>query len=240
MSTVEVARGRSRPRELWDSTIGKKIVAALSGGVLVAYVVLHMLGNLTSLYGAGDGHARVDRYAHWLRTFGEPLLPYASVLWAVRALLLAALGLHVAAIVSLRRRSLAARPRAHRAKRIGRSLSSRTMLLSGLLLLAFVVFHILQFTTLTIDVTPLREGAVYANLAEAFQTWYLVLLYVAAVVALGFHLRHALWSATQTLGVDRPGRNQAIRRGATALALVVAVGFAVIPIAFWTGVLPQP
>ncbi len=237
MSTVEVARRRSRPRELWDSTIGKKIVAAVTGTVLVVYVVLHMVGNLNSLYGAGDGHARVDRYAHWLRTFGQPLLPYAAVLWVIRALLLAALVLHVTAVVQLRRRNRAARPAGHPAKRIGRSFSSRTMLLSGLLLLAFIVFHILQFTTLSIHVTPVHSGTVYANLSAAFQKWYFVLLYVLAVVALGFHLRHALWSATQTMGADRPDRNLAIRRSATALSVIVTVGFAIIPIFFWTGVL---
>ncbi|MBB4661712.1 succinate dehydrogenase cytochrome b subunit [Conexibacter arvalis] len=230
---------RTGLRELWDSSIGKKIAVAVSGAILVAYVVLHMLGNLNSLYGPGGGDARVDDYSHWLRDFGEPLLPHAFVLWAIRVLLLAALVIHVTAIVQLRARNRAARG-GHQARRIGRTFSSATTMVTGTLLLAFVVFHIMQFTTLTIDVTPLEEGAVYANLYHAFQEWYFVLLYVAAVGALGFHLRHGVWSAFQTLGLDRPERNQQLRRGAGALAVIVVLGFILVPICFWTGVLDAP
>ena len=86
------------------------------------------------------------------------------------------------------------------------------MLWTGLFLLAFVVFHILQFTTRTIQITPVIEGTVYLNLYEAFHEWYFVVLYVAAVTALGFHLWHAVWSATQTWGSDKPNRNPTIRR----------------------------
>jgi len=230
---------RSGLRELWDSSIGKKIAVAVSGGILVAYVVLHMLGNLNSLYGPGGGDARVDDYAHWLRTFGEPLLPYEFVLWAVRVVLLAALVVHVTGIVQLRARSRRARG-GYQARRIGRTFSAATTIVTGTLLLAFIVFHILQFTTLTIDVTPLHEGAVYANLYNAFQKWYFVLLYVLAVGSLGFHLRHGVWSAVQTLGLDTPERNQAVRRTAGALSLIVVVGFVLVPILFWTGALAAP
>jgi succinate dehydrogenase / fumarate reductase cytochrome b subunit len=230
---------RSGLRELWDSSVGKKIAVAVSGGILVGYVVLHMLGNLNSLYGPGGGDARIDDYAHWLRTFGEPLLPYAFVLWVVRVVLLAALVVHVTGIVQLRARSRAARG-GYPARRIGRSFSAATTIVTGTLLLAFVIFHILQFTTLTIDVTPLHEGAVYANLYHAFQKWYFVLLYVLAVGSLGFHLRHGVWSAVQTLGLDTPERNQAVRRTAGALSLIVVVGFLLVPILFWTGALSAP
>lgn len=230
---------RTGLRELWDSSIGKKIAVAVSGAILVAYVVLHMLGNLNSLYGPGGGDARVDDYAHWLRAFGEPLLPYEFVLWAVRVLLLVAVIVHITAIVQLRARNRVARG-GHQARRIGRTFSAATTMVTGTLLLAFIVFHIMQFTTLTIDVTPLEEGAVYANLYHAFQKWYFVLLYVLAVGSLGFHLRHGLWSALQTLGLDRPERNQAFRRGAGALAAVVVLGFLLVPILFWAGALDAP
>lgn len=226
-------------RELWDSNIGKKYAAAVSGIVLVGYVVLHMAGNLNSLYGAGGGEARVDSYSEWLRDFGEPLLPHAFILWAVRVLLLVAVAVHITAVVQIRQRSRAARGGAP-ARRIGRSFSSATMMVTGSLLLFFIVFHILQFTTLTLDFTPLQHGAVYANLYNAFQEWYFVLLYVAAVCALGFHLRHAIWSLVQTLGFDRPERNRAIRRGATALTIVIVIGFVTVPIAIWTGILGAP
>lgn len=238
--TTEQRRARRTwVRELWDSNIGKKIAAAVSGAVLVGYVILHMVGNLNSLYGPGDGDARIDSYAEWLRNFGEPILPHAGVVWALRAVLLTAVVVHIVAVVQIRQRSRAARGGAP-ARRIGRSFSSATMLLTGGLLLFFIVFHILQFTTLTLDFTPLQHGAVYANLYNAFQEWYFVLLYVAAVGALGFHLRHALWSMTQTLGVDRPERNLAIRRGTTALTGVIVLGFVAVPICFWVGILDAP
>ena len=232
-------RQRLSLRETWDSTIGKKVAIALSGAILVGYLVLHMVGNLNSLAGAGDGEPRVDTYAHWLRTFGEPLLPYGTLVWAIRALLLGALVVHVTGIVQLRRRAAAARG-PYRSKRIGRSLASRTMPITGAVVLAFVVFHILQFTTLTIDVTPLREGTVYANLYWAFQKWYFVVAYVLGVGAIAFHLRHGIWSAAQTLGLDRPIRHRLIRSTATWGALILAVGFLTIPICFWTGVLGAP
>lgn len=226
-------------RELWDSNVGKKVFVAVSGAILVGYVLLHMVGNLNSLYGAGDGEPRVDGYSQWLRNFGEPILPNSTIVWAVRVLLLAAVVVHITGVVQLRSRSRAARGN-YPARRIGRTFSSATMMVSGSLLLFFIVFHVLQFTTLTIDITPLKHGEVYANLYEAFQKWYFVLFYTLAVCALGFHLRHAIWSATQTLGFDRPDRNRVLRRGASSLAIVVVIGFLTVPFAFWTGILDAP
>lgn len=227
--------------DFWRSTIGKKVIVAVSGSILLIYVFLHMAGNLNSLFGPGGGEeARVNWYAEWLRGFGEPLLPNSSILWAFRAVLLAALLIHVTGVVQLSNRNLDARPPRFPAKRIKRSFSSMTMMVTGLLLLVFIVFHILQFTSLTIDVTPLKEGDVYANLYYAFQEWYFVVIYVAAVVFLGFHLRHAIWSLCQTLGLDSPSRNRHIRLAATGLSILLVIGFASVPILFATDVLGTP
>jgi succinate dehydrogenase / fumarate reductase cytochrome b subunit len=114
------------------------------------------------------------------------------------------------------------------------------MAVTGFILLAFIVFHVLQFTTLTIEPTPLAEGAVYANVYAAFQEWWLVVIYVGAVLLLGLHLQHALWSVLQTHGFDAPNRNPTFRRGANATALLVTVGFAIVPIAIFCGWLPEP
>jgi succinate dehydrogenase / fumarate reductase cytochrome b subunit len=233
-------RRRRWLREFWDSTIGKKLVVAITGAVLALYVILHMLGNLKAFQGPGDGSAAIDRYAAFLRTAGEPVFPRNGLLWIVRAILLAALILHLVAITQLTRRNRAARPAGQAPRPIQRSLASRTMLLTGLVILAFLVFHILQFTTRTIQVTPVYEGTVYLNVYTAFQKWYFVLLYVGAVSLLGLHLRHALWSVTQTAGWDKPNRNPTFRRTATTIAVGVAVGFAAVPLAVWTGVLPDP
>jgi len=227
-------------REYWDSTIGKKLVVAITGAILALYVILHMLGNLKAFQGPGGGNAAIDRYAEFLRTAGEPVFPRNGVLWVVRAILLTALILHLIAITQLTRRNRAARPAGQGPRPIQRSLASRTMLVTGLLILAFVVFHVLQFTTRTIQVTPVYEGTVYLNVYDAFQKWYFVLLYVGAVGLLGLHLHHALWSVTQTAGWDKPNRNPTFRRTAATIAVGVAAGFAAVPLAVWTGVLPDP
>jgi succinate dehydrogenase / fumarate reductase cytochrome b subunit len=245
LSKAEGTRRRPRLhwlREVWDSTIGKKLIVGVSGVILALYVILHMLGNLKTLQGNGDsGIPAVDRYAEWLRTVGEPAIPRDGVLWGVRVILIVALLVHVTGVVQLIRRNRAARPERHRrARPIQRSIASRTMAWSGFFLLGFLVFHILQFTTFTIEPTPLASGAVYGNLYDAFQEWWLVLLYLAAVIVLGFHLLHALWSVLQTHGFDKPNRNPSFRRGATATAIVVTAGFAAIPIAIFTGILPAP
>ncbi len=225
---------------MWRSTIGKKTIVAVTGTILVAYLVLHMIGNLNSLFGPGGAEPRIDEYAEWLRTFGEPLIPYEGIVWAVRAILLGSVVVHIVGVVQLYFRNKAARPAAFPAKRIGRSWESRLMMVSGLLLLAFIIFHILQFTTLTIDVTPLEKGALYANLYNAFQEWYFVAIYLAALVFLGMHLRHAIWSLCQTMGLDNPERNFGIRMGANGLTLVIVFGFALIPVLFFTGALGEP
>jgi succinate dehydrogenase / fumarate reductase, cytochrome b subunit len=226
--------------EMWRSTIGKKTIVAVTGSILIAYLVLHMVGNLNSLLGPGVEEARIDEYAHWLRTFGEPLLPYEGIVWAVRALLLGAIVVHIVGVVQLNARNRAARPSAFPAKRIARSFESRLMMVGGVLLLAFIIFHVLQFTTLTITVTPLEAGALYSNVYNAFQEWYIVAIYLVALVFLGMHLRHGVWSLCQTLGLDNPERNQGIRMGANVLTLVIVIGFAVVPVMFFTGVLAEP
>jgi succinate dehydrogenase / fumarate reductase, cytochrome b subunit len=244
-SAAAIDEGRQRRarwlREVWASTIGKKVIVAITGAFLVLYVVLHMLGNLKAFQGPGGGDPAVDKYAEWLRTVGGPAFPRSSILWIIRVVLILALVLHVAAIIGLARRNRAARPAGHQvATRIQRSFSARTMQITGFAILAFIVFHVLQFTTGTIDVTPIRDQAVYTNLYDAFQKWYFVAIYVIAVALLGLHLRHAIWSITLTGGWEKPNRNPTFRGTATAVATVVAVGFAALPIAFYAGWMPKP
>ncbi|HYU61954.1 MAG TPA: succinate dehydrogenase cytochrome b subunit [Solirubrobacterales bacterium] len=228
-------------REVWESTIGKKVIVAITGAILALYVVLHVLGNLKALQGLGGGTPAVDAYAGWLRTVGGPAIPREGVLWVIRTVLVLALIIHVAGVLELWKRNREARPAGHRdAPVIRRTLAARTMMITGLLLLAFIVFHILHFTTRTIHPTPLGSGTVYSNLYLAFQEWWLVAIYVGAVVLLGFHLYHALWSVTQTAGWDKPNRNPTFRRAAAVIAIGVTVGFAAVPIAFFADVLPEP
>lgn len=218
-------------REVWHSTMGKKILVATTGVFLALYVILHALGNLKALQGGGSGSspAAIDDYAEFLRNSGNPVIPHDGLLWTFRIVLLSALIIHVVGVIQLIKRNRAARPDGHPPV-IERSLASRTMAVTGFLLLAFIVLHILQFSTLTIHPTPLESGAVYANLYNAFQEWWIVLIYVAMMGVLFFHLRHALWSVLQTMGWDKPNRNPTFRRGATITAVVVSAGFTLIPV----------
>jgi succinate dehydrogenase / fumarate reductase cytochrome b subunit len=225
---------------LWRSTIGKKYVVAVTGLILAVFVVLHMLGNLKAIEGAGRGHPALDEYAHFLRTLGSPALPKNFAVWTERVVLLLALVLHVAAITQLWQRNRLAKPPHTHTKRIRSTIAARTMKVSGFVILGFVVFHILHFTTRTIHPTRLVDGHVYANAYGAFHKWYFVVIYVGAVALLGFHLWHALWSGAQTAGMDNPDRNWFWRRTASILAVVTVVGFAAIPILYATDALPHP
>jgi succinate dehydrogenase / fumarate reductase cytochrome b subunit len=235
--------GADRPRRLlnlWRTTIGKKWLVAITGLILAGYVILHMLGNLKALQGAGGGEPALDKYAEWLRDAGGPVIPHDGLVWVTRGVVLTALVLHVYAILALTARNRAARPAGHAAVRTRGTLSARTMLWTGIAILVFVVFHILHFTTGTIDPTPIRSGAVYANAYGAFEEWWLLIIYLAAVSIVGLHLYHALWSATQTAGVDNPDRNWFWRKLATVTSVGVVVGFAIVPVLFFAGALPEP
>lgn len=227
-------------REVWASSVGKKVIVAITGTVLAAYLVLHVAGNLKAFQGAGEDGAPIDKYAEWLRTFGEPAIPREGVLWTIRVILLLCLVLHVVGVIQLAARNRAARPPGHPAPPIRRSLAARTMLVGGLFLLAFIVFHILHFTTGTVQPSTFADGAVYRNLDEAFSQPGFVAIYVLASLAIGLHAWHAVWSSTQTAGWDKPNRNPTFRRGSSLVALAMAIGFAAVPIAFWTGVMEDP
>jgi succinate dehydrogenase / fumarate reductase cytochrome b subunit len=232
-----------RIRALWRTTIGKKYVVAITGVIMAVWLVLHMLGNLKAFGGPGPagGQSAVDHYSHWLRTAFGPVFPKNVVLWIVRAIVLSAIVLHIIAITQLWIRNHNARPAGYRSpKRVRSTISARTMYFTGPAILAFIVFHILHFTTRTIHPTRMAEGQVYANMDHAFAKWWLVLIYVAAVTLLGMHLWHSLWSSAQTTGLDNPDRNWFWRRLAAVVSVTVAAGFAAVPILFFVGALPDP
>lgn len=215
-------------RGFWGSTIGKKVVMAVTGLIGVGFVIGHMLGNLQVFLGPGKFNA----YAHFLRSLGE-------LLWVVRAVLVAAVVLHVVAAVQLSRRRWVARPVAYKqgSQHEVSTLASRTIRWGGALLLLFIVFHILHFTTLDIfrDYSPTD---VYANVIRGFGVWWVVLLYVAAMAALGLHLYHGIWSSLRTLGASKASTDPLKRPVAATLAIVVWLGFTAIPIAIFAGLFP--
>ncbi|WP_260638309.1 succinate dehydrogenase [Streptomyces angustmyceticus] len=217
---------------LWRSTVGKKTVMAVSGLVMLLYLVVHMLGNLKIFFGPDT----FDHYAHWLRVVGEPFMHKEWTLWLVRGVLVAAVVAHAVSAYQLSRRDLRARPDkyAHRAARA--SYATRTMRWGGIILGLFLVWHVLDLTTGTLHPGGFQEGHPYRNVVDTFSTWYGNVVYIAAVLALGLHVRHGFWSAAQTLGAGSRTRDRFLRATADALALLLTVGFVSVPVAVMTEV----
>jgi succinate dehydrogenase / fumarate reductase cytochrome b subunit len=210
-----------------------KILMAGTGILLVLFLFAHMAGNLKIFFGGPT----FDHYAHWLRTIGTPLLPETWYLWIQRTTLTVAVVAHIAAATILARRALKARPvrYAHRPKIQG-SYAARTMRWGGVIILLFVIFHILDLTTGTLNPVG-DEQRPYANVIADFalDRWYVTLFYTLAIVAVGFHLRHGIFSAARTLG-QRTARGERIARvAALVLSVALVVGYLSVPFAVMTG-----
>jgi succinate dehydrogenase / fumarate reductase cytochrome b subunit len=214
------------------STIGAKALMAVTGIILVLFLVVHMLGNLKIFTGATS----FDHYAHWLRTIGTPLLPKTWYLWIQRGgLTLAVIG-HIWAATSLTLRARAARPvkYAHRPPVQG-SYAARTMRWGGVIIVLFVIYHILDLTTG--DLNPKGDKAhPYANVIADFQPgrWYVTLFYTVAIIAVGFHLRHGVYSAMRTLGQHTARGEKRAKAFSLVLSVVLVVGYLSIPFAVTT------
>lgn len=209
----------------YSSTLGKKYVMAVTGSILFLFVVFHMLGNLQIFLGRDE----INGYARLLRV--EPVL-----LWAVRLVLLASVTVHIVAAVQLTLRNWAARPIGYaRQQYLATDYAARTMVWSGPILAAFVVYHLLDLSLgrLNPDFVP---GDVYHNVAAAFSVWYIAGFYMLAQVALGFHLYHGLFSLFQSLGASHPTYDRWRQPFALAAALVIVVGSCSIPAAVLAGV----
>ena len=183
-----------------------------------------------------DVQQAFDEYSEHLRTLGEPILPFSGFLWVMRIILIVALIAHVYAAFYLWSRAQGARTTRYAVKKAAAAtLSARFMRWGGVALLLFIVFHLLQFTTNTIRANG-DFPSPYQRVVAGFQVWWVVLIYVLAMVALGMHLRHGIWSASQTLGWTSSAR---ARRAANSLAVVVAVvvvvGFLLPPLAILFG-----
>ncbi|MFE3138745.1 succinate dehydrogenase [Streptomyces scopuliridis] len=221
----------SMTRTLWGSTIGKKTVMAVSGLIMLGYLVAHMLGNLKIFFGPPE----FNGYAHWLRTIGEPILHYEWALWIIRVVLVVAVVLHAVCAYQLSRRDLAARPSKYVHKRARAGYATRTMRWGGIILALFIVWHILDLTTGTVN-PGFQSGRPYQNVVETFSTWYGNTIYIVAMLALGLHVQHGFWSAAQTLGVGSATRERVLKTAGNLLALVLTAGFIAVPVAVMTGV----
>ena len=224
--------------DFYASTVGKKVVVALTGLLLFGFVFMHMLGNL-KIFGGVDptsGLHKMDMYAEFLREIGAAMLGHSTVLWATRIILLLALVMHVGTVIQLQVRNKSSRNISYRRyKPQAASYASRSMMLGGVLLFLFIVYHILHFTTGTLHFNGFEHGAVFDNVTSAFRHWYIALVYAVAMCALSLHLYHGVWSLCQTIGLDNPDRNKLIRSIATVAAFIIAVGFVLVPAAIFFG-----
>jgi succinate dehydrogenase / fumarate reductase cytochrome b subunit len=224
---VTAAPGRpSRLGSIWRSSIGRKALMAVTGLVLFVYVLVHMLANLLAFEGPGP----LDRY-------GERLRVFPTLLWTARGVLLVAALVHVIGGIELwteRRRS---RPVGYRDYApTGSTPAARTMIWSGLLVLGFLVYHLLD---LTFGVTnpAFEPGAILHNVVASFSRALAAGFYVVAVVGLGFHLWHGLYSSFSSLGLSNRAFTPGVKRFAAAFGTLLAVGFSAVPLAVLFGLI---
>src|SRR4051794_22680236 len=221
------------------TTVALKLVMAVTGALFVLYVLAHMYGNLR-VFG---GQAAFDEYAHHLRTFGEPILPYAGFVSVLRVVLVVSLVGHVWAAFALWRKANGARSTRYAVRLAGAAAwRSTAMRWGGVALLAFLVFHLVQFTTNKVNFNGAVSDASigdspYRLLVASFQLWWVVLIYLVALVALALHLHHGVWSAAKTLGwTTSPSARARAKAVGGTIALVTAVGFALPPLSILFGI----
>lgn len=218
----------------WGTVIGKKVVMAVTGAVLVLFVIAHMLGNLKIFAGPED----INAYARFLREVGRPEFGYGEVLWAVRIVLLICVVLHITAATQLTRLSWNARPDEYRMrKNVESTFGSRTMRWGGLLLAVFVVFHLLHFTLGVVGFKPgqYKHLAVYQNVLAAFSVWPVSVFYIVSMAALCLHLDHGIWSAFQTLGWSSSRNERSLKILSRLIAIVIFIGFVSVPVSVMAG-----
>ncbi len=226
MATTVIGVRQERPARFLASTNGKKVVMAVTGVILFAFVIGHMLGNL-QVY---EGPAKINAYGRFLKSIPE-------LLWAVRITLLLSVCLHIWASIGLALRNNAARPDGYaRRKNTVSTYASRTMYWSGPILFCFIVYHLLHFTVGVVHPgATFVEGDVYQNMVSSFSVWYVSSWYIFSMILLGLHIRHGAWSFVQSLGFNHPRHTPVIKKLAAAAALLIVLGFISIPISVLAG-----
>jgi len=227
MSSAAVGVRRNPAATFWGSTNGKKAVMAVTGAILFGFIIGHLAGNLQIF----EGREKLNAYGHFLHSIGE-------LLWPVRIVLLVSVALHIIATVQLALLKKRARPVGYsRREAIASSYASRTMYWSGPIVLAFVIFHLLQFTAGYIHPeSQFIEGDVYHNVVAGFQVWWVSVWYIFSVSLLGLHLSHGISSMFQSLGFNHPKHTPVLKSAAVAVAVVIVLGYISIPISVLLGI----
>ncbi len=224
--------------DLYATAVGKKYAMAISGIALMGFVLFHMIGNLKMYFGAAD----LNEYAEFLKKLLYPLAPKESVLWILRLGLIGMLVLHLHAAWSLTMLNRRARPVRYQSARDYQeaSLASRSMRLSGIVVLAFIVWHLLDLTFGVVNTVgadgEFVRAEVYANVVRSFERWPVALFYVVANLLLGLHLFHGVWSLFQSMGWNNPRFNKWRRQIAAGIATIVVVGNVSFPVAAMAGI----
>jgi succinate dehydrogenase / fumarate reductase cytochrome b subunit len=221
--------------QFYRSTIGKKIIMAVTGLIGIGFVIGHMAGNLQAFV----GRDKLNAYGALLHG------PLGELLWLVRLVLIVAVVLHVVMAYQLTMRARAARPaRYHDREPQVSTWASRTMRWGGVLLLVFIILHILHFTTGQLDpagwhdrLDPGGRRDVYGNLVASFRIWWVAVFYLLAMIFLGLHLYHGAWSSVRTLGYAKPSPRPLHRRIALVIAAVIWLGFTLVPLGVVAGLI---
>jgi len=219
------------------SSIALKILMAVSGLIFIGFVLGHMYGNLKAF----AGHDAFNEYAEHLRSFGEPILPHSGFLWILRVGLILALVVHVYAAFALWKRARNARTTRYVVKkRTGATWASLIMRWGGVTLLLFIIWHLLNFSVGKVNVTGGATNDPYNLLVDTFTTWWLTVIYLVAMAALGAHLHHGFWSACQTLGWTSTARARQLAKSVGyTLAVITVVGFSVVPVGVLVGIIEK-
>jgi len=220
----------------YRSAVCKKWLMAISGIALFGFVVAHMVGNLKVFLGM----VHLNEYAEWLRNLGEPAFPRTVLLWGMRIGLLVAVAVHIIAAYQLTRMNHKARPVKYQSKRdyVAANFASRTMRWTGIIIVLFVIFHLMDLTWGQANPHFVR-GDPYNNLFNSFERVPVAIAYIVAMFALGLHLFHGLWSMFQSLGLNNPRWNSSRRTFAVAFAVIVTVGNVSMPLLITTGVVTR-
>ena len=220
----------------YRSAVCKKWLMAVSGIALFGFVVAHMVGNLKIFLGM----VQLNEYAHWLRDLGVPAFPRTVLLWGMRIGLLLAVGVHILAAAQLTRMNQKARPVKYQSKRdyVAANFASRTMRWTGIIIVLFVIFHLMDLTWGQANPNWVR-GDPYNNVFNSFEREPVAIVYIVAMLALGLHLFHGLWSMFQSLGLNNPRWNSWRRAFAVTFAVIVTVGNVSMPLLITTGVVTR-
>lgn len=227
------------PIEFYRSAVGKKWVMAITGVAIILFVLAHMVGNWKIFLPDVGGVPEIDLYAEALRSLLFPLVPEQVVLWILRTGLIVVFLLHVHAAYALAIMNRRARAEGYEGPRnyVAANYASRTMVWSGTIFGAFLLFHLADLTWGFQPAAPetWERGEVYANFIATFDRAPVTAFYVVAMALLAIHLYHGAWSMFQSLGINHP-RFNAWRRGfAVGLAVLVFVGNSIMPLAVLFG-----